>query len=48
MQGLGWEIPDDLRKHNTGNMATDLLVQYSQREGDVCRRRHEEQQVEEA
>jgi len=48
MQGIGWEIRADVREHNTGNMRMDLLVQYSQRKGDVCRRRHEEQQAEEA
>jgi len=48
MQGLGWEVRADVREHNTGNMPKDLLVQYAQRKGDVCRRRHEEQQAEEA
>jgi len=48
MQGLGWEIRTDVREHNTGNMPMDLLVQHAQRKGDVCRRRHEEQQAEEA
>jgi len=48
MQGLGWEIRADVREHNTGNMPMDLLVQYAQRKGDVCRRRHGEQQAEEA
>jgi len=48
MQGLGWEIPADVREHNTGYMPMDLLVQYAQRKGDVCRRRHVEQQAEEA
>jgi len=48
MQGLGWEIRADVREHNTGNMPMDLLVQYAQRNGGVCRRRHEEQQAEEA
>jgi len=48
MQGLGWEIRAHAREHNTGNMPMDLLVQYAQRKGDVCRRRHEEQQAEEA
>jgi len=48
MQGLGWDIRADVREHNTGNMPMDLLVQYAQRKGDVCRRRHEEQQAEEA
>jgi len=47
-QGLGWGIRADVREHNTGNIPMDLLVQYSQRKGDVCRRRHEEQQAEEA
>jgi len=37
-----------VREHDTGNFPMDLLVQYSQRKGDVCRRRHEEQQAEEA
>jgi len=46
MQGLGWEIRADVREHNTDNMLMDLLVQYAQRKGDVCRRRHEEQQAE--
>jgi len=48
MQGLSWKIRADVREHNTGNMPMDLLVQYAQRKGDVCRRRHEEQQAEEA
>jgi len=48
MQGLGWEIRADVREQNTGNMPMDLLVQYAHRKGDVCRRRHEEQQAEEA
>ena len=48
MQGLGWEICADLREHNTGKMPINLLVHYAQRKGDVCRRRHEEQQAEEA
>ena len=48
MQGLGWETRADVREHNTGNMPIDLLVQYAQRKGDVCRRRHEEQLAEEA
>jgi len=47
MQGLGWEIRADVRKHNTLNMPMDLLVQYAQRKGDVCRRRHQEQKDEE-
>jgi len=48
MQGLGWEIRAGVRERNTGNMPMDLLVQYAQRKGDVCRRRHEERQAEEA
>jgi len=48
MQGLGWESRADVREHNTGNMPMDHLVQYAQRKGDVCRRRYEEQQAEEA
>ena len=48
MQGLGWEIREYVREHNTGNMRMDLLGQYAQRKGDVCRRHHEEQQAEEA
>jgi len=47
-QGLGWELRADLREHNTGNMPMDLLLQYAQRKGDVCRRSHDEQQAEEA
>jgi len=46
MQGLGWEIRADVREHNTGNMPMDLLVQYAQRKGEVCRKRHEEQLAE--
>jgi len=41
MQGLGWEIRADVREHNNGNMTMDLLLQYAQRKGDVCSRRHE-------
>jgi len=41
MKGLGWENRADVRKHNTGNVPMDLLVQYAERKGDVCRRRHE-------
>jgi len=48
MQGLGWEVRADVREHHTGNMPMDLLVQYAQRKGDVCRRRHEARQAEEA
>jgi len=48
MLGLGWEIRADVREHNTGNMPMDLLVQHAHRKGDVCPRRHEEQQAEEA
>jgi len=48
LQGLGWEYRADVREHNTGNMPMDLLVHYAQRKGDVCRRRYEEQQAEEA
>jgi len=48
MQGLGWENRADAREHSTGNMPMDLLVQYAQRKGDVCRRRYEEQHAEEA
>jgi len=48
MQGLGWEIRADVREHRNGNMPMDLLVHYAQRKGDICRRRHEEQQAEEA
>jgi len=48
MQGFGWEIRADMREHNTGNMPMDLLVQFSQRMGDVCRSRHEKQQAGEA
>jgi len=40
MQGLGWEIRAHVRERNTGNMPMDLLVQYAERKGDVCRRRH--------
>jgi len=47
MQGLGWEIRADVREHNTPNMPMDLLVQYAQRKGDVCRRRLQEQKNEE-
>jgi len=47
VQGIGWEIRADVREPNTGNMPMDLLVQYAQKKGDVCRRRHEEQQSEE-
>jgi len=47
-QGLGWEIRADVRERNTGNMPMDLLVKYVLRKADVCRRRHEEQQAEEA
>jgi len=47
MQGLGWEVRVDVREHNTPNMLMDLLVQYAQRKGDVCRRRHQEQKDEE-
>jgi len=47
MQGLGWEIRADVREHNTSNMPMDLLVQYAQRKGDVCRRRLQEQKNEE-
>ena len=47
MQGLGWEIRADVREHNTPNMPMDLLVQYAQRKGDVCRRRLQEQKDEE-
>jgi len=43
MQGLGWEICTDVREHSTPNMSMDLLVQYAQQKGDVCRRRHMEQ-----
>ena len=46
MQRLGWEFRANVREHNTGNMPMDLLVQYAQRKGDVCRIRHEEQQAE--
>ena len=48
MQGLGWVILAHVREYNTGNMPMDLLVQYAQRKGDVCRSSHEEQQAEEA
>jgi len=48
MQGLSWEIRADVREHNTGNMPMDFVVHYDQRKGDVCRRRHEEHQAEEA
>jgi len=37
-----------VREHNTGNMPMELLVKYAQRKGDVYRRRHEDQQAEEA
>jgi len=47
MQGLGWKVRADVREHNTTNMLMDLLVQYAQRKGDVCRRRHQEQMDEE-
>jgi len=47
MQGLGWEVRADVRKHNTGTMPMNLLVQYAQRKSDVCRKRHEEQREEE-
>jgi len=36
-----------VREHNTTNMPMDLLVQYAQRKGDVCRRRLQEQKDEE-
>jgi len=36
-QGLSWETRADVRKHNTGNMPMDLLVQYARRKGDDCR-----------
>jgi len=39
MQGLGWEIRADMREHDTPNMPMDVLVQWAQRKGDVCRRR---------
>jgi len=42
MQGLGWEIRTDVRKHNTGSMPMDILMQYAQRESDVRRGLHEE------
>jgi len=46
MQGIGWEIPSDVREHNTGHMPMDLLVHYAQRKDAVCRRRHEELKTE--
>jgi len=48
MQGLWWEVRADVREHNTGNMPMGILVQYAQRKGDVCRRRHQEHKAEEA
>jgi len=45
MQGLGCEIRAGVRERNAGNMP---MVQYAERKGDVCRRRQEEQQAEEA
>jgi len=48
MQEFGWEVRADVREHNTSTMPMDLLVQYAQRKGDVCRRRHQEQRDEEA
>jgi len=36
-----------VREHNTPTMPVDLLVQYAQRKGDVCRKRHQKQQDEE-
>jgi len=47
MQGLGSEIRADVRERNTPNMPMDLLVQYAQRKGNICRRRHQEQKDEE-
>jgi len=47
MLGLGWEVRAGVREHNTGTMPMDLLVQYAQQKGDVCRRRHKEQREEE-
>jgi len=47
MQGLGWQIRADVREHNTPSMPMDLLVQYAQRNGDVCRRRLQEKKDEE-
>jgi len=47
MQGLGWDIRADVRENNTPNMPMNLLVQYAQRKGDVCRRRLQEQKDEE-
>jgi len=47
MQGLCREVRADVREHNSGNMPMDLLVHYSHKNGDVCRRRHEEIQPEE-
>jgi len=47
-QGLGWAIRAYVRKQDTGNMPMDLLVQYAQMTGDVCRRRHDEQKADEA
>jgi len=43
MQGLGWEIRADAREQNIGSMPMDLPVQYAERKGDVCRRRHEKE-----
>ena len=47
MQGLWWEARADVREDNTGNMLVQILVQYSQRKGDVCRRRRGEHEAEE-
>jgi len=41
-QGFGWEVRADVREHNTSTIQMNLLVQCSQRMGDVCRRGHQE------
>lgn len=44
IQGLWWEVRADAREYNTPAMAIEILVQYAQRKGDVCRRRRQERQ----
>ena len=48
MQRLGWQIRADVREHNTRFLPMDLLVQYAQREGDVCSRNDQEKKDAEA
>jgi hypothetical protein len=41
IQGLWWEVRSEARAYNTPAMPVEILVQYAQRKGDVCRRRQQ-------